>query len=100
MGKPMAAQARERRLPRAWPVDRPRQWVSQVNKPQAEQELEAIRHSLKRGTPYGSEDWVSQSAVRLQLTHTLRPRGRPRNGGAPPSSPPFFSKKEKTLLED
>ena len=61
-----------------WPLDRPRQWVSQVNKPQSERELEAIRHSLKRGTPYGSEKWVTQSAVRLQLSHTLRPRGRPR----------------------
>ncbi len=43
-----------------WPLDRPRQWVSQVNKPQSERELEAIRHSLKRGTPYGSENWVTQ----------------------------------------
>ena len=40
--------------------------------------VEAIRHSLKRGTPYGSQEWVSQSAVRLQVSHTLRPRGRPR----------------------
>ena len=62
----------------AWPIDRPRQWLAHVNKPQSEQELEAIRHSVKRGTPYGSEDWVGQSAVRLQLSHTLRPRGRPR----------------------
>ncbi len=61
-----------------WPIDPPRQWVAHVNKPQSEREVEAIRHSLKRGTPYGSEEWVSQSAVRLQLSHTLRPRGRPR----------------------
>ena len=62
----------------AWPIVRPRQWISRVNKPQSERELEAIRHSLKRGAPYGSEKWVSQSAARLQLSHTLRPRGRPR----------------------
>ena len=62
----------------AWPMDRPRHWGAHVNKAQSEQELEAIRHSLQRGRPYGSEPWVSQSAARLQLSHTLRPRGRPR----------------------
>jgi putative transposase len=62
----------------AWPIERPRQWVSHVNKPQTGAELEAIRHSIKRRTPFGSEQWVSRSAVRLQLSHTLRPRGRPR----------------------
>ncbi len=63
----------------SWPIDRPRQWRSHVNKPQSESELDAIRHSLRRGTPYGSEHWVTQSAVRLRIQHTLRPRGRPKS---------------------
>ena len=61
-----------------WPIHRSRQWVSHVNKPQGEHELAAIRHSVKRGTPFGTVDWVTQSATRLQLCHTLRPRGRPK----------------------
>ena len=60
-----------------WPIQRPRQWRSIVNKPQNEAELASIRRSLQRGTPYGSERWVSQSAARLQLQYTTRPRGRP-----------------------
>lgn len=38
----------------AWPIDRP----PHVDQRQSEQELEAIRHSLKRATPLGSEDWT------------------------------------------
>ena len=61
-----------------WPVPPPRQWRAHVNKPQTESELEAIRSSVKRGTPYSSAKWLTQSAARLQLKHTLRTRGRPR----------------------
>lgn len=67
-----------RRLIRKWPIPRPHQWRAFVDKPQSEAEIEAIRRSINRGTPYGSENWATQSAVRLQLQHTLRPRGRPR----------------------
>ena len=48
-----------------------------MNNPQTEAELEAIRRSVKRGTPYGNAKWLTQSAARLQLEHTLRSRGRP-----------------------
>jgi putative transposase len=61
-----------------WPIERPRLWRAYVNKPQRESELNAIRHSVSRGTPFGNQAWISQSAARLQLNHTLRPRGRPR----------------------
>lgn len=67
-----------RRLISEWPIPRPRQWRAFVDKPQHEAEVAAIRRSISRGTPYGSEDWGTQSAVRLQLQHTLRSRGRPR----------------------
>lgn len=61
-----------------WPIDRPGQWVRHVNEPQTERELASLRLSVKRGTPFGTSDWITQSAARLQLTHTIRPRGRPR----------------------
>lgn len=60
-----------------WPNPRPRQWRSFVNKPQTESEVESVRRSVLRGTPFGSQNWITQSATRLQLKHTLRSRGRP-----------------------
>ena len=61
-----------------WPIARPRQWKAMVNRPQNEKEIKAIRNSVKKGCPYGSKEFVSQSAVRLKLEHTLRSRGRPK----------------------
>ena len=61
-----------------WPIARPRQWRSLVNKPQTDAEVKALRQCIHKGTPYGSSDFVTQSAVRLKLEHTLRSRGRPR----------------------
>lgn len=71
--------AESRALIARWPVPRPRQWRGHVNKPQTEAEVEAVRKSVRHGTPFGTDHWVSQAAVRLKLKHTLRPRGRPKN---------------------
>lgn len=60
-----------------WPLARPMQWLEWVNEPQNEQELAAIRHCVRRGTPYGNSEWVTNTAARLGLEFTLRPRGRP-----------------------
>ena len=67
-----------RQLLSPWPIKRPRSWRAMVNRAQNEKEESAIRKSLTKGKPYGSEKFVSQAAARLKLTHTLRPRGRPR----------------------
>jgi putative transposase len=60
------------------PVRIPRNWVSLVNKPQTEAEVAAMKRSLERGAPFGSDRWVGRIARRLGLESTLRPRGRPR----------------------
>lgn len=60
------------------PVPLPRGWRRYVNGVETEAELAALRHSLNRGTPYGSDRWVKATARRLGLESTLRPRGRPR----------------------
>jgi putative transposase len=62
----------------AWPVPRPRSWAQQVNQPQTEAELEAIRTSIQRGRPFGDARWQKHAAKRLGLESTFRPRGRPR----------------------
>ena len=62
-----------------WPLPRPSCWQDYVNQPQTASEVDAIRRSVKRGMPYGTEAWITQSATRLQLNHTLRSRGRPKS---------------------
>lgn len=61
-----------------WPLPRPRQWVAQVNRPEKETELEALRRSVQRGQPFGQEAWRLRMARRLSLESSLRPIGRPR----------------------
>ena len=61
-----------------WPLPMPEDWATWVDEPQTERELAAIRRSVAKGTPYGSEQWVTQTAARLGLESTIRRRGRPR----------------------
>jgi putative transposase len=41
-------------------------------------ELTEPHQCAERGRPYGNVAWVEQTAERLGLGFTLRPRGRPR----------------------
>jgi len=59
-----------------WPVARPRDWVVYVNQPATGTEIEAIRHSVQRGAPYGDANWTQRTASQLGLESTLRSRGR------------------------
>jgi len=70
--------AAERALLAAWPVARQSGWVEQVNAPQTEAELAALRQSVQRGNPWGDESWSEEAVRTLELETTLRPRGRPR----------------------
>jgi len=56
------------------PVDRPRNWRELVNRPESAAQLEAIRRSVVRGSPFGSGLWTKRLAACLGLTHTLNPR--------------------------
>src|SRR5207248_3197188 len=60
------------------PVLRPDNWVEYVNAALTVAELTRVRESVNRGTPYGSEGWARETAARLGLEASLRPRGRPR----------------------
>jgi len=62
----------------AGPVRRPSDWLAYVHEPLTEAELERLRRSVNRGTPYGGDDWAKRTARRLGLEASLRPRGRPR----------------------
>ena len=61
-----------------WPVPRPANWLSWVQKAQTPAEEEALRRCVQRGAPFGSAGWVERMARRFGLQTTLRPRGRPK----------------------
>lgn len=60
-----------------WPVERPADWLDEVNEAIAYQELARLRTSVNRGSPWGDEAWVHRTAKQLGLTSTLRDPGRP-----------------------
>ena len=74
-----------RQLLAPWPIDRPGNWTTRVNRAESQQELDAIRRSVRRGQPYGSEQWSERVVQALGLQSTLRSRGRPRKPTPNPS---------------
>jgi hypothetical protein len=60
-------------------VEVPRDWEALVRRPLDDRAAEALLTSLRRGRPYGDERWAASTAAALGLSHTLNPRGRPRN---------------------
>ena len=69
---------RQKTMLAPWPVRRSAGWLEQVNTPQTEAELSALRRSVVRGCPYGDERWSASTVKRLGLESTLRPLGRPK----------------------
>ena len=49
-----------------------------MNRAEGKKVLEAIRRSVQRGQPYGSELWSERIVQALGLESTVRPRDRPR----------------------
>jgi putative transposase len=70
------------RLLSSWPIALPDNWIDHVHQAETEAELEALRHSVQRGCPFGSNTWQQKTAQRLGLGHTLRPRGRPKKASS------------------
>ncbi len=61
-----------------WPIPRPHDWRKHVNRVLSQSELDALRRSVQRGSPYGSKAWSKRTIARLGLEWTVRPRGRPK----------------------
>lgn len=59
-----------------WPIARLPNWVARVNEPLSEQELDAVRRCVRRGSPLGDASWVKTTARRLALESTLSAGGR------------------------
>ena len=63
-------------------VPRGADWLGFVNAPMTEAEVAAIRLSLRRDRPLGTDAWTGETAQHLGLEYSLRPRGRqPRRAG-------------------
>ena len=60
-----------------WPIDRPRDWTEEVNRPQSEAEESAIENAERRMCPLGEDRWVENRVDEYGLRSTVRPRGRP-----------------------
>jgi putative transposase len=60
-----------------WPVPRPSDWLSEVNRPQTEEELAAFRQAMRNGLPYGNPEWRLVVMARSGF-RPARHRGRPR----------------------
>ena len=61
-----------------WPVERPRDWLAELNQAMSDEDIALVRQAVRRGTPLGKEPWRVRIAGRLGLDLTMRPRGRPR----------------------
>jgi len=64
-------------------VPEPPDWVERVNAADTAGELAALRQCVRRGRPYGDEEWVMRTAEQLGLSASLRPPGRPRKKPKP-----------------
>ena len=60
------------------PVELPKEWSEFVNESIAEKELEKLRQSVSRQSPYGDSLWQVHVSKTFGLESTIRPRGRPR----------------------
>jgi putative transposase len=60
------------------PVPRACDWVDFVNRPMTDAEADAMKLTMRRDRPFGSETWTRFTAKRLGLQFTLRPPWRPK----------------------
>jgi putative transposase len=70
-----------KRLLSPWPLPMPTDWESLINQPQTEAELAAIRRSVDRGNPFGTDLWRRNLSQVLGVDSIFREPGRPRRDG-------------------
>ncbi|KAF0145271.1 MAG: hypothetical protein FD156_1102 [Nitrospirae bacterium] len=60
------------------PLDLPENWERYIDEPLTYKELERVRQSVVRQSPYGKPDWQTKVCKELGLESTLNPKGRPK----------------------
>lgn len=61
--------------PDTLPISLPDDWTAYVDTPLTGAEIEKLRNSVNRQTPFGKEDWRDDLCGQMGLESTLRPRG-------------------------
>lgn len=61
------------------PVELPRYYAQWINEPESLKELEQLRASVRRNSPFGNDAWVDHMISKYELESTVRSQGRPRN---------------------
>lgn len=69
---------KEKKLLADIPVELPKDYRVWVNTPESSELLDALRTSVNKGAPYGSEGWVEKTVKQFGLGSTLRNPGRPK----------------------
>lgn len=59
-----------------WPIVEPDNYLAFVNAPMTEAEEEALRYSVNRGKPFGTDEWSNEMINRHGLLASIRKRGR------------------------
>ena len=59
------------------PVDLPQNYMHWINTPDTEGDLEQLRTSVRRGSPFDGETWVENMIQEHNLISTVRREGRP-----------------------
>lgn len=62
----------------AGPLPVPKNWKEIVNQKFEQEESAEIGNCIKKGCPFGEEEWKMETAKELNLESTLRKAGRPR----------------------
>lgn len=70
--------AEERQILAPWPVDRPKDWTTIVNRPLRQTDAHQIQQCILRNRPFGAVPWQQEMALKLGLEYTFRQRGRPK----------------------
>ncbi len=60
------------------PVELPSRWEKLVSDPMDWEHDEVLQQSMRRGAPFGEQQWRAVAVKKLGLESTVRPRGRPK----------------------
>lgn len=60
------------------PIPVPSDWTAYIDHPMTSSEVERLRRSVNRRTPFGTDRWVEDICEKLGLESTLHERGRPK----------------------
>ena len=69
----------DRKLLSSLPAELPTNYSESVNTILNDDSLKEVRHSIKKGTPFGSDVWIGKMVEKYNLGNTLRGPGRPKS---------------------